>query len=94
MDIITTEQARCSPIGYTDESLTSASSSGSGGDRFYQDTETYEDLESPTTEIGNEELDENYDDIAAEGDDDESLHSGGSGGRPHASLTGTTSGEL
>ncbi|XP_071827533.1 uncharacterized protein [Apostichopus japonicus] len=86
LDIITTEQARCPPVGMArDDSITSASSTGSGGDRTFQDDETYEDLESPTTDMEN---DENYDDIAHEEEDDDSGHSGGSsGGRIHPPLS-------
>ncbi|PIK41402.1 putative SH3 domain-binding protein 2 isoform X1 [Apostichopus japonicus] len=92
LDIITTEQARCPPVGMArDDSITSASSTGSGGDRTFQDDETYEDLESPTTDMEN---DENYDDIAHEEEEDDSGHSGGSsGGRIHPPLSVAQSGK-
>lgn len=88
LDIITTEQARCPPVGgsHTDDSLTSVSSTTSSIDPHERE-ETYEDLESPTTNMEN---DESYDDIAT--DDDESMSSGGgSGGRFHPPLSSVAS---
>lgn len=88
LDIITTEQARCPPVGgsHTDDSLTSVSSTTSSIDP-HESEETYEDLESPTTNMEN---DESYDDIAT--DDDESMSSGGgSGGRFHPPLSSVAS---